>query len=269
MLKVHVLQTDLHWRDPIANMVHLDHRLNTLENQLEALDTRLETFLVLLPEMFSTGFSMDPEGVASRWHRSDPVLLWMQRRTKAGGYYLGGSVMMRKGRRFYNMFVLCSPTGQFQTYEKRHLFGLAGEDQKYTKGHRRVVWEVGGYRVCPQICYDLRFPVWSRNDLNYDVLVYVANWPSIRIDAWNTLLLARAIENQAYVVGVNRIGIDGLSTPYPGNSQIVNPWGNIMVHAGTSDSVISAVIERNTLEDVRQRLPFLKDADTFRVLKRS
>jgi predicted amidohydrolase len=240
-----------------------------MEAEQRAFGAQGLTRLVLLPEMFSTGFSMDPEGVASRWRRTDAVLLWMQKRAKEGGYYLGGSVMMRKGSRFYNMFVLWSPAGQVQTYEKRHLFGLAGEDQKYSKGNRRLIWTVGDFRICPQICYDLRFPVWSRNDLNYDVLVYVANWPSVRIAAWNALLLARAIENQAYVVGVNRIGIDDLSTDYPGSSQIIDPWGTIVEHAGSSDHVISAVIDRKTIEDVRQQMPFLKDADTFRVVKRS
>jgi len=269
MLKIHVVQTHLYWRDPSANLIHLGERLDAMEAEERAFGAQGITRLVLLPEMFSTGFSMDPEGVASRWRRTDAVLLWMQKRAIEGGYYLGGSLMMRKGSRFYNMFVLWSPAGQVQTYEKRHLFGLAGEDQKYSKGNRRLVWSVGDFRICPQICYDLRFPVWSRNDLNYDVLVYVANWPSVRIAAWNALLLARAIENQAYVVGVNRIGIDGLSTDYPGSSQIIDPWGTIVEHAGSSDHLISAVIDRKTIEDVRQRLPFLKDADTFRIVKRS
>jgi predicted amidohydrolase len=268
MLKVHLLQTHLYWRDPGANIIHLSERLNAMELGQRDLESHHKlTHLVLLPEMFSTGFSMDPEGIASSWRKSDVVLSWMQKRAIEGGYYLGGSLMMKRGRRFYNMFVLCSPTRLVQTYAKRHLFGLAGEDQKYTRGNRRVVWEVEDIRICPQICYDLRFPVWSRNDLNYDLLVYVANWPSIRINAWNTLLAARAIENQAFVVGVNRIGIDGLSTAYPGSSQIIDPWGTVLGHAGDSDSVISAVIDCNTIADARSRLPFLKDADTFRILK--
>ena len=270
MLKVHVVQTHLHWRDPGANIIHLGERLDAVETGQRDLDCHHKfTHLVLLPEMFSTGFSMEPEGISSSWSKTDVVLSWMQKRAIEGSYYLGGSLMMKRGSRFYNVFVLWSPTGQVQTYEKRHLFGLAGEDQKFTRGNRRVVWEVGGIRICPQICYDLRFPVWSRNDLNYDLLVYVANWPSLRISAWNALLPARTIENQAFVVGVNRIGTDGLFTAYPGSSQIIDPWGTMLVNAGDSDGVISANIDLNTIADVRSRLPFLKDADTFRILKRS
>jgi len=266
MLKVHLVQAHLHWRDPIANTTDLGHRLDEWAADERDLGTEGYTHLVLLPEMFSTGFSMEQEGVACRWRKNDSVLSWMRARAAEGGYYLGGSLMMKKGGRFYNMFVLLSPSGTVQTYEKRHLFSLAGEDQKYTRGNRRMLWDVNGFRVCPQICYDLRFPVWSRNVLNYDVLVYVANWPSVRITAWNTLLQARAIENQAYVVGVNRVGEDGFSIPYSGNSQVIDPWGTVIVNAGEADKVISTKIDREILQDARARLPFLKDADAFLIL---
>lgn len=269
MMTVHLLQTNLLWRDPRGNIDHINERLDKWAKDVTGLGSDQQIHLMLLPEMFSTGFSMDPEGVCSSWSKTDFVLAWMRNRAVHGGYYLGGSLMMKKRGRFYNMFVLWSPSGQVQTYEKRHLFGLAGEDQKYTRGEKRLVWDVGGYRVCPQICYDLRFPVWSRNDLNYDLLVYVANWPSMRMAAWNILLQARAIENQAYVVGVNRIGIDGLATPYCGCSQVIDPMGSILIQAGESDSVVSTKINHETLHDVRERLPFLKDADTFRIQKNS
>jgi predicted amidohydrolase len=265
MLNVHLIQANIRWRDPEANLAEMDRRLNALNLPPPSEDADRPQHLVLMPEMFTTGFSMDTEGVACQWKHSDRVLMWMKDRAGSGGFYLAGSLMMKHQRRMFNMFVLLTPTGDVHTYEKRHLFGLAGENKTYYPGKRRLVWEIGGYRVFPMVCYDLRFPVWSRNNLNYDVLVYVANWPAARIEAWNILLKARAVENQSYVVAVNRVGVDGTGTLYSGQSQVIDPLGTIVAHAGDEDTVLSAVLERGIIQDVRSRLPFLKDGDSFQM----
>ena len=196
-LRITTIQTHLYWEDIDQNLVHFEEKLNALTEQ---------TDIIVLPEMFTTGFTMNPKVLAES--HGDKGLQWMQRKSKEKNCVLVGSISVKDGEKFYNRLYWVMPDGSYQSYDKRHLFQMGKEDVHYTAGSKKFVVEYKGWKICPLICYDLRFPVWSRNtkENTYDVLVYVANWPEVRSYPWKQLLIARAIENQAYVVGVNRIG---------------------------------------------------------------
>ncbi len=191
-LKIVIVQQDIVWEDGEANLLHLNKLLNDIKEQVD---------LVILPEMFHCGFTMEPNKVVQ--NESSEVLVWMRGKARELGAHIMGSVVFEEGDGFYNRLYVYSPEGEFKFYNKRHLFGIGGEGEKYKQGNERLIVELKGFKICPLICYDLRFPVWSRNDVGYDLLVYVANWPKSRKNVWSTLLKARAIENQCYVVGVN------------------------------------------------------------------
>jgi predicted amidohydrolase len=224
--------------------------------------------------MFSTGFSMQPELFAETM--DGETVNWMRHLSKQKNIILGGSMMVTENGEYYNRFVWMQPNGQYGYYDKRHCFSLAGEDQHYASGNKRTIASVGGWKINLQICYDLRFPVWSRQQLQqneqneflpeYDVLVYVANWPERRNHAWKTLLQARAIENQCFVIGVNRIGNDGNNIYHSGDSMVVDPLGEVLYHKAHEEDVHTITIEKNKLSDIRSRLPFWKDADGFLVV---
>ncbi len=264
-MNVSLLQPDLHWHDPVANRAMLEEKIMALPHP---------TDLIVLPEMFTTGFTMDARTVAEvpnlttmRWIRQ------MAQQTDAvvtGSYVVRGSGLL--GRSFYNRLVWMQPDGQFDTYDKRHLFRMAGEDTVYTAGNQRIIKEWRGWRVCPLICYDLRFPVWSRNVLTdapaefaYDLLLYVANWPSPRQTAWDTLLQARAIENLSYVVGVNRVGTDGNGHGYVGGSAIVDPMGAVLFRQADTEIVHQQTLSLDMLREFRERFPANLDADRFTI----
>ncbi len=274
-LTITTIQTDLVWEDKIAN-------LRNLQSKIEGIGERTE--LVILPEMFSTGFSMNAVELAETM--DGPTVQWMRQIAGERKIILTGSLIIKEQDHFYNRLVWMLPNGQFGYYDKRHLFCLSGEENYYSSGNKRLIASVKGWKINLQICYDLRFPVWSRNrkvdvasqDLNttaveeaeqaseYDVLIFVANWPSKRINAWKALLTARAIENQCFAIGVNRVGVDGNNLVYNGNTLVVDPLGNILYEVVDKEEVSTITLTKTMLEEVRTQLPFWKDGDSFTFL---
>ena len=255
-LKITLIQTHLFWEDKGANLALLEQKILNLEEPTE---------VVILPEMFTTGFSMQPTLHAETME--GPSVQWMRRIAKAQKIILTGSLIIEENGHYYNRLIWMLPNGEFGYYDKRHLFAFAGEDQHYTAGNKRLIASVKGWKINLQICYDLRFPTWARQAApnEYDVLVYVANWPETRSPAWKTLLVARAIENQAFVVGVNRVGLDGKNIAHSGNSMVVGPLGEVLYHSADQESVFQITLQRDELEQVRAQFPFWKDADFFTI----
>lgn len=250
-MKIVILQTDIYWANPKKN----------LECAEEMLKKYAEVDLFVLPEMFSTGFCTQPQGIA------EPVesesLVWMKRVAAERNCAIAGSVAIEDGGKFFNRFYFVHPDGLVQSYDKKHLFTYGGEHKQFTPGTERVIVSYKGVRFLMQICYDLRFPVWSRNRGDYDVALYVASWPVPRIEAWKALLRARAIENQCYVVAVNRVGEDP-NCSYCGGSEVINPYGKtIAVCEDYKVCGAEAVIDMDVLEDFRKKFPVLNDADDF------
>lgn len=238
-----------------------------LEEKINAIATPTE--LVVLPEMFSTGFSMKPKQLAETM--DGETISWMKRIAASRKIILAGSVIIEAEGNYYNRLVWMLPNGQYGYYDKRHRFAFAGEDEHYTAGNRRLVAQVNGWKVNLLICYDLRFPVWARQQVQdgqpeYDLLLYVANWPQRRSHAWQTLLQARAIENQCYVVGVNRVGHDGNDIYHSGDSMVIDPLGQVLYHKVDDEDVFTITLHKGNLEEVRSKFPFWKDGDTFQLL---
>ncbi|MBL7733240.1 MAG: amidohydrolase [Chitinophagaceae bacterium] len=263
-LTVSIIQTNLHWEDKMANLQLLEQKINAIP---------VKTELVVLPEMFSTGFSMRPEALAETMEGD--TVQWMKRIAAQKKIILTGSVIIKELSEeepaYYNRLIWMLPNGQYGVYDKRHCFAFAGEDEHYTAGTKRLIASVKGWKINLQICYDLRFPVWARqqttnDEAEYDLLIYVANWPERRSHAWKTLLQARAIENQCYVVGVNRVGNDGNSIYHSGDSMIVDPLGEVLYTKKDEEDIFTITLDKTQLQSVRERLPFLKDADAFRLL---
>ena len=251
-MKVALIQSPLVWEDPKLNREHFEQKINSIEEGID---------LIVLPEMFTTGFTMQPERVSETMQGE--TVLWMQSLAKAKNTAITGSVVIIEEGNYYNRLLFVFPTGEIQYYNKRHLFTLAGEDKSYIGGTHKVIIEYKGWKICPLICYDLRFPVFARNVEQYDLLLYVANWPKTRINAWDTLLKARAIENMSYTIGVNRLGIDDNDLEYIGHSQIVDYLGNSVIEPQKEEGVFIAEIHKEALLDTRKKLDFLKDKDTF------
>lgn len=248
-MKVAILQRDIIWADPAANVARADAAISHL-----SADVRL----IVLPEMFSTGFATEPEGIADSDHSE--TLAWMQRTAAARDCAVAGSMAVHDSC-FRNRFYFVRPDGSVTYYDKRHLFTYGGEHLHYTAGRQRVVVAWGGLRFLLQVCYDLRFPVWSRNHDDYDCALYVASWPTSRIEAWNTLLHARAIENQCYVVGVNRVGNDP-ACRYCGGSVVVDPYGrDLAVCPRDEECAAEAELDIDALLAFRKKFPVLKDRD--------
>jgi omega-amidase len=253
-LNVSLVQADLAWHQPRENREHLQSMLA---------DISPGTDLVILPEMFTTGFTMQAAEFAE--NMDGPGVSWMQARARQLDAAVCGSLIITEGGAYVNRFILAEPGGALHHYDKRHLFGMAGEDGAYVPGRSRSVIEFRGWRICPMICYDLRFPVWSRNDLDYDLLVYVANWPSRRRTHWQVLARARAIENQCYVAAVNRVGIDAKGLEYLGDSSLVDFAGDVKWSCEGAERVHNASLDREALMTYRERFPFLQDRDHFNV----
>ena len=252
-LNIVAIQTSIFWENASKNKHFIDQKLRELDTKVD---------IVLLPEMFTTGFTMNSEKVAEDMH--GPTIQWMQDWAKKSGLLLGGSLVIRSKGKIYNRFVMVGDKGVLAHYDKRHTFTLAGEDKFYAKGTNHGLFKHKGWKICLRICYDLRFPVWSRNTKNYDLLIYVANWPDVRINAWDTLLQARAIENMCYVVGVNRVGTDYNELVYPGHSAIYDPLGEVLA-GGISNNEENFRAELNFIElqELRKQLNFLGDRDNF------
>lgn len=249
--RVSVLQTSLVWEQPQANLGFFSKQLNALNNN---------TDLVVLPEMFTTGFSMNPEELAS----GPELITWMQTHAAQGDFAIYGSVMFKEAAAYVNKGVFMRPDGTYDTYNKRHTFTLAGEHEVYARGLAPVIATYKGWKFNLQICYDLRFPVFARNTQDYDVLLYVANWPVPRIHAWDTLLAARAIENMCYCVGVNRVGKDGNGMDYCGHSQVYDVLGHpCTTHPWEDAGTRSFVLDKEHVDALRSKLRFLQDRDGF------
>ena len=251
-LDVSIVQADLFWHDPARNRELFD-------NAIENLDPN--TQLIVLPEMFTTGFSMDAPGLAETMN--GPSVTWMQEKVRQTGAGICGSLIIEDGGEYYNRFFCILPDGRQIHYDKRHLFRLADEHNHYSGGTDLVTFEYAGFRICPMVCYDLRFPVWSRNRDSYDLIVYVANWPGRRHHAWETLLRARAIENLSYAIGVNRVGTDGNDLPYAGGSAIIDYLGGDLADLGDQPGSATAQLDLEALARFRERFAFHKDADNF------
>ena len=254
-LRVTLVQTEIAWQDPATNRRSLAAHFRGLIGH---------TDLIVLPEMFSTGFSMEAEQLAEPM--DGPTIGWMREEAAALGVALTGSLIVRDEDRCYNRLVWVRPDGSVAHYDKRHLFRMASEHRHYGAGAERLVVEHKGWRICPLVCYDLRFPVWSRNRDDYDVLLYVANWPQRRASAWSALLRARAIENACYVVGVNRIGRDGNGASYAGDSVALDFLGQPLSSEGGGDRVETAVLDLESLRAYRESFPVHLDADRFEIL---
>jgi len=250
-LKITVLQETLHWMDGEANLRHFDAVLEGLTGR----------DLILLPEMFTTGFAME---AAQRSLPQAQVVAWLRKHAAASDALVGGSAAIQTEKGAVNRFLLVEPDGTLHQYDKRHLFRMADEHHHYLPGETRAVLEWRGWRILPQICYDLRFPVFSRNRNDYDLALYVANWPAPRALHWQALLLARAIENQAYVAGCNRVGSDGNQHQYSGDSRIISPQGEILSAAEPfAQARLDATLSREALNAYRERFPAWRDADGF------
>lgn len=251
-LDVTIVQAGLHWHDPERNLKQFSRTLQQMDRS---------TDLIVLPEMFSTGFTMDTQAHAERMDGQS--VAWMTETAKQTGAVICGSLVIRDDDRYYNRFLLMRPDGNFDFYDKRHLFRLAGEHEHYSPGSDLVTFRIGDWRLRPLVCYDLRFPAWSRNRGDYDLLVYVANWPEPRHHAWATLIQARAIENLAYVAAVNRVGTDGNGIRYVGGSAVVDYLGHPLTPVTDEPGVWSATLDLDKLKAFREKFPFHADADRF------
>ncbi|MEX0275666.1 MAG: nitrilase family protein [Flavobacteriaceae bacterium] len=250
-LRVALVQTSLHWENPQANREGFSAKLASMRTDID---------LVVLPEMFTTGFTMRPQNLDRE--EGDNTLRWMQAEAEKYGMALMGSFPYYTDGTYTNRLFFVHSDGAHQWYDKRHTFTLAGEDKVYKKGDHQLVLDYRGFRICPLVCYDLRFPVWARNTLNYDILVYCANWPKPRIRAWDVLLRARAIENMAYCVGVNRIGTDNEGHEYPGHSVVYDGLGEQLVYSEREETLY-AILKKTHITDIRSSLRFLEDQDDF------
>jgi len=250
-----LLQYRIAFENPELNIATIERLLNLVENP----------DLIVLPEMFTTGFSMNTAQYAENMNGKS--VNWMVQKAALLNTTIIGSLIIEENGKYYNRLVAAHSNGNIQYYNKRHLFRMGEENNHYTAGNNRIILDIAGFRICPLICYDLRFPVWSRNTDNFDMLVYVANWPSVRADVWNTLLKARAIENQCYVAGVNCTGTDGNNILYKGESQIINAKGQYIRNPETRDEcVISTTLSISKLQDFRKQFPVLLDRDSFNII---
>lgn len=252
-MRVTILQRDIKWADPAANIARAD----------EAIARNAGSDLYVLPEMFSTGFCVEPEGVAES--TNGVSLQWMKRKATEINAAIAGSVAVGDGERYFNRFYFVKPDGDVAYYDKHHRFTYGGEHLHFTAGDDRVIVEWQGVRILLEVCYDLRFPVWARNRGDYDMILYVASWPASRAKAWSALLVARAIENQCYVAGVNRVGRDP-KCEYSGDSVVVNPYGEIIASCESRvECESSAEVDMAALSDFREKFPVLNDADDFEI----
>ncbi|WP_137936794.1 amidohydrolase [Chitinivorax sp. B] len=251
-LTLTLAQTDIAWEA-------IDDNLGRMSEQLHAVQG---SQLIVLPEMFTTGFSMRPTGIAETM--DGKAVAWLRETAQAKQADVVGSVAIEEDGRYFNRLIWAKPDGSLRTYDKKHLFSFAGEHDHYTPGSEPLIVELNGWRIATFICYDLRFPVWSRNlQAKYDLALYIASWPERRARHWQALLPARAIENQSYVVGVNRVGTDGNGIRYSGDSMVIDPLGEVLFHERNQERIHTETLSRALLDEVRTQFPFLKDADRY------
>lgn len=254
-LKIALIQSDLVWENPKQNRENFTRKTENLSEEVD---------LIVLPEMFTTGFTMNAEKVAESMEGE--TVSWMQHMAKTTHTAIVGSLVIKENNKYYNRLLFVEPSGYISTYNKRHTFTLVGEDKIYTSGTEKVMINYKGWKICSLICYDLRFPVWARNTEDYDVLIFVANWPKPRVSAWDALLKARAIENMSYCIGVNRVGVDGVNIEYSGHSACYDVLGDQITsfESGKEQTEI-ITLEKRHIEAYRNKLKFLDDRDTFSI----
>lgn len=252
-LRITSIQSNLIWEGIKENLENFEKKIISIKN---------ETDIIVLPEMFSTGFSMNPAKLAQKMEGE--TIVWMKRMAKHCNAVLMGSLIILDNLKFFNRLMIVFPEGSIKYYDKKHLFAMAGEDSAYSPGKEKLIFEYKGWRICPLICYDLRFPVWIRNMNDYDVLIFVANWPEKRSNHWKILLQARAIENQSYVIGINRVGEDGNKYIYSGDSCVIDPMGNkISLTKAYEENIETVTLSYEELINTRKMLPFYLDSDQF------
>lgn len=254
-MRVSTVQANLIWEDKSVNLAHFEQMILPLSGN---------TDVIFLPEMFSTGFSMSPEKLAETM--TGTTVSWMSEQAAALQSVICGSVIIEENDAYFNRLIWAQPDGQLHHYDKRHLFTLAGEHKAYQSGTKKLIIEYLGWKICPMVCYDLRFPVWSRNVEGYDLLVYVANWPHTRSHHWKSLSMARAIENQCYLVAVNRVGKDANGLHYQGDTSVIDYAGKILHTAVDIENVTTIALSKEKLNNFRNKLNFLADRDTYEVV---
>ncbi len=261
-LKITIIQTSLHWENVEANLAHFNAKIDLVQEK---------TDVIVLPEMFTTGFAVDRESIAEE--HGGEGLQWMLSKSKEKNAVITGSIAVKEDGKLFNRLYWVEPTGKVLHYDKRHLFTMAGENNHFTAGQKRIIIEYKGWKICPLVCYDLRFPVWSKNkwkmiegemQAEYDVLLYVANWPEVRSYPWKQLLIARAIENQSFVIAVNRIGKDGNDFSHSGDSAVINPRGEVLTKLTAHQDAIETIeINADYLKEFRKIFPVGLDSDDF------
>ena len=255
-LTVGLIQSDLVWENPKQNRLNFAKKIDAISEEVD---------LFVLPEMFTTGFTMNAEKVAETMHGE--TVSWMKSTASKKNASIVGSIVITEHNKFYNRLLFVEPSGNISIYNKRHTFTLVGEDKIYTAGQDKVILDYKGWKIQPLICYDLRFPVWSRNTEDYDLLLYVANWPKPRVSAWDALLKARAIENMSYCIGVNRVGVDGVNSEYSGHSAVYDVLGNCITDFQSGKEQIQIVtLEKRHIQAYRNKLNFLNDRDSFKII---
>ncbi|MBW1295846.1 amidohydrolase [Aquimarina litoralis] len=256
-LQIALIQSHLAWENPIQNRAAFEQKINGISSEID---------IIILPEMFTTGFTMNAVEVSETM--DGETVQWLLKLSNEKNCAIAGSVIIQDQGNYYNRFLFVRPDGTIQKYDKHQLFTLAKEQEVFTAGDEEVLIIYKGWKIKPQICYDLRFPVWARNTIDYDVLLYVASWPKPRINAWDTLLQARAIENMSYCIGVNRVGLDGKGYEYNGHSAVYDVLGNTVIEENPieREAVLYATLDKEHIEKTREKLPFLQDADPFRII---
>ena len=255
-LTVTLIQSNLSWENPIQNRLNFEEKINSINTP---------TDIIVLPEMFTSGFTMHPKNLSESINGE--TISWMKKLAAETNAAITGSLIIKENDSYYNRLCFVEPSGNVSTYNKRHTFTLAGEDKVYNAGTDKVIITYKGWKICPQICYDLRFPVFARNTEDYDLLFYVANWPKPRISAWDALLKARAIENMSYTIGVNRVGLDANNYEYPGHSMTYDCLGNALTDLKPNEeSVVTVTLLKNYQDKYRNKLQFLSDRDCFTLM---
>ncbi len=260
-LNITLVQTALYWEKVGSNLSSMEEKIWQIGQ---------DTDVIVLPEMFTTGFTMSAARLAE--HMNMTTFKWMKQMARQTGALMLGSYIVTENGRYYNRLLWMEPDGAFKTYDKRHLFRMAAEHETYAAGNQRLIGEWKGWRIFPLVCYDLRFPVWSRNGwdaaagrMDYDLLVYVANWPSARIEAWDSLLRARAVENLCYAAGVNRVGADGNGIGYNGHSAVYSPKGEALFFEPDKEVIKTLALDADELRGYREKFPAYLDADKFTI----
>lgn len=253
-LQISIVQSDIYWQDCDKNLQQYSEKISAIDN---------ETDLIILPEVFNAGFNNDPVEVAEEM--DGKTMKWMAEEAKSKDCVITGSIPIKENNNYYNRLIWMRPDGTYEQYDKRHLFRISKEYNTYSGGDKRLIVDYKGWKILPQICFDLRFPVWSRNTMDYDLAIYIANWPEVRSHAWKSLLVARAIENQCYVIGVNRVGEGKRGEYHAGDSMVVDPLGRKIIKVSRVETEHTLVLSKEVIKKTREELPFLEEREEFEI----